>query len=94
MARFNIILKDDADSFMIGFESPPPFAAEMGSVVEVLPHVYGGDYTVTPIVDEDIVLPTKSKTMAEDLTVRKIPIYEMDNDRGGTTVYIAMEVEG
>lgn len=54
--------------------------------------VYIGDYDVTPTMEE-IVLATNKKLMTDDVTVHKIPVYETTNPTGGTTVYIAMEVE-
>ena len=52
---------------------------------------YDGDYEVTPKIDEATVLPTAQKLLARDVTVHKIPYYEMDNASGGTTVYIGSE---
>lgn len=54
------------------------------------PETYGGEYTVTPRMYEQ-VLETANKRMAEDVTVLQIPYYEVGNESGGTTVYIAME---
>ncbi|MBQ6679563.1 MAG: hypothetical protein IJM76_06020 [Lachnospiraceae bacterium] len=51
---------------------------------------YEGEYTVTPKMVEQ-VLETADKRMLDDVTVRAIPYYEVGNDQGGTTVYIAME---
>lgn len=49
---------------------------------------YDGEYKVTPKVTEQ-VLPTAKKFMNADVTVAKIPIYDVSNNSGGTTVYIA-----
>lgn len=54
---------------------------------------YEGEYEVTPIMDHNIVLEKEGKLMQNDVTVKSIPHYEMENESGGTTVYIAMEVE-
>ena len=51
---------------------------------------YEGEYVVTPRVEGQVLL-TKDKTMQDDLTVKGIPYYEMDN-QNGTTVYIGNEV--
>ena len=52
---------------------------------------FEGPYVVTPKMAEQ-VLPTKQKKMRDDLTVEKVPVYEVTNSAGGTTVYIASEV--
>ena len=52
---------------------------------------YEGEYEVTPKAFEPVVLPTKNKLLADDVTVTKVPYYEVSNETG-TTVYIASEV--
>ena len=49
---------------------------------------YAGSYEVTPDADGE-VLPTRSKTMSDDVTVRPIPYVETTNEAGGYTVSIA-----
>ena len=46
---------------------------------------YNGVYEVTP-KRHDQVLPTKDKTMREDVTVFEIPYYETANQYGNTYV--------
>ena len=53
---------------------------------------YEGEYVITPSAADAIVLPTESKVMQDDVTVRKIPYYETSNLSGGLTAYIASEV--
>lgn len=48
---------------------------------------YTGDYEVTPTPSEQI-LETKDKRMLDDVTVRAIPYFEVQNQTGGKTVYI------
>ena len=48
---------------------------------------YTGDYDVTPAFGQQ-VLPTKHKTMTDDVTVRAIPISRTTNPAGGKTIYI------
>ncbi len=50
---------------------------------------YEGDYEVTPSMKNDITLETAKKLMADNVTVKKIPRYDVSNEAGGTTVYIA-----
>lgn len=52
---------------------------------------YEGDYEIVPKAFEPVVLPTKNKLLADDVTVTKVPYYEVSNETG-TTVYIASEV--
>ena len=54
---------------------------------------YDGDYEVTPKIDEATVLPTAQKLLARDVTVKKIPYYEVSNNSGGLTIYIASDEE-
>lgn len=53
---------------------------------------YEGDYEVVPKVVSQ-VLNTENKRMNEDVTVKSVPYYEVSNVEGGTTVYIASEVD-
>ncbi len=52
--------------------------------------VYDGEYVVEPDI-EPIVLKTKAKSMSDDVTVKKIPVWETSNDAGGTTCLIGGE---
>ena len=49
---------------------------------------YEGDYEVTPSLSEDITLETAKKLMTDDVTVHKVPRYDVENTAGGITVYI------
>lgn len=51
---------------------------------------YTGPYTVTPKVEAQ-TLETAQKLMTDDVSVKAIPYYEMDN-KEGTTVFIGSEV--
>ena len=52
---------------------------------------YSGEYVVTPLAEEAVVLPTTNKILYDDVTVTKVPYFETSNT-SGTTVYIASEV--
>lgn len=52
---------------------------------------YQGNYTVIPKVEQQILL-TKGKTMLDNVVVYKIPYFEVSNNSGGETVYIADEI--
>ena len=47
---------------------------------------YTGEYEVTPKTYDEQVLPTKNKRMIDNLTVKKIPQYEVSNDSGYTLI--------
>lgn len=49
---------------------------------------YVGPYTVIPQVDNAVVLQTATKTMTDNVTVTKIPQYEVSNPAGGKTLTI------
>lgn len=51
-------------------------------------NAYEGAYEITPTVAGE-VLPTKYKTMTDDLTIKSIPRHDVSNLAGGTTIYIA-----
>lgn len=52
---------------------------------------YEGDYVITPQVNEQQELETKNKIMIKNLTIKKVPFYEVSNEEG-TTVFIGSEV--
>lgn len=56
------------------------------------PETYDGEYMVTPSPEAQ-VLETAKKLMKDDVTVKKIPFYNVSNTAGGSTVYIGKEVE-
>lgn len=49
---------------------------------------YEGEYEVVPSLAEDITLETAKKLMTDDVTVKKLPRYDVANEAGGTTVYL------
>ena len=48
---------------------------------------YTGDYTVTPAVEAQ-TLETENKRMIDDLTIKAIPFYSVDNLQQGQTIII------
>lgn len=66
--------------------------AEMpGSIVFSIQDQYDGPYEIIPKTEPQ-VLSTKEKTMMDDVTVREVPYFEVSNQFGGNTVYIAKEL--
>lgn len=51
---------------------------------------YSGPYDITPLFSAQ-VLPTAKRLMRQDVTVKKIPQYEVSNDYGGYTLIIGDE---
>lgn len=64
-------------------------SVNFGEVITVadLPH-YAGEYTVTPKTSSQ-TLETRDRVMTENLTVGKIPYFEVTNTANGKTVTIA-----
>lgn len=49
--------------------------------------MYEGPYDATPTVD-GLTLPTRRRSMSEDVSIEPIPIGSVSNDSGGRTVTI------
>lgn len=49
---------------------------------------YEGPYEVVSALRDEQTLPSEMRTTRRDILVRPIPIYEVDNPQGGTTVTI------
>lgn len=58
------------------------------STVQTATPSYEGEYEVTPLVHNPVVLETEGLRMTEDVTVHKIPQYEVSNISGGKTLII------
>lgn len=52
---------------------------------------YEGEYDVTPSTYNDQVLATRNLVMTKDVTVRKIPQFEVSNTSNGKTLIIGEE---
>lgn len=55
---------------------------------------YEGEYDVTPSTYNDKVLATQNLVMTRDVTVRKIPQFEVSNTSDGKTLIIGEEYYG
>lgn len=77
-------------------ECDQSFDADFGQIQHVTEYVggepYSGDYIITPQVNGQ-VMSTKNKVMIDDVTISAIPFFNVENTSGGSTVYIAKEVE-
>lgn len=92
MIRFNVSERKPV-SMTIGGKAPIRLTVGQAVVVpsgDAGP-VYDGSYVVIPKVEAQ-TLPTKDKRMADDVSIKGIPIYDVSNNAGGTTVYIGSEI--
>ena len=93
--QFAVSVSDQRFETEMRFDGNDHFEANFDAIHEVTVYKdadpYKGAYEVTPKVDAQ-VLPTAQKLMADDVTVKAIPIYDVSNNSGGSTVYIAREV--
>ena len=64
------------------------------SLINVVGEKYEGDYEVTPSTYNDKVLATRNLVMTKDVTVRKIPQFEVSNTSDGKTLIIGEEYYG
>lgn len=64
------------------------------SLINVVGEKYEGDYEVTPSTYNDKVMATRNLVMTKDVTVRKIPQFEVSNTAGGKTLIIGEEYYG
>lgn len=56
--------------------------------------LYTGSYEVTPKVAQSTVLETANKVLVKDVTVKKIPQFEVSNEANGKTLIIGEEYYG
>jgi DNA/RNA endonuclease YhcR with UshA esterase domain len=82
-------VENDASFIALFEESDNTFNTYFGEVIKVYDDVpqYDGIYEVTPKVTEQI-LPTAQRFLARDVTIEKIPYFEVTNNSGGMTVSI------
>ena len=76
-------------------ESSQTLLAKFGEIQTVTKYVggdpYDGDYMVTPKVIAQ-TMPTKDKVLVDDVHIASIPYFDVSNNSGGSTVYIAKEI--
>ena len=64
------------------------------SLINVVGEKYEGDYEVTPSTYSDKVMATQNMVMSKDVTIRKIPQFEVSNTAAGKTLIIGEEYYG
>lgn len=64
--------------------------AQMNAAITAQSDIYDdvAGYVITPSWEDDVVLPTKSKLMKENLTVKKIAQTSVSNEAGGITLIL------
>ena len=64
--------------------------AQMNAAITAQSDIYDdiAGYVITPSWEADVVLPTKSKLMNENLTVKKIAQSSVSNEAGGITLIL------
>lgn len=55
---------------------------------------YEGEYEVTPTFSVDLSMKTKGCAMKDDVTIKKMPQYEVTNASGGKTLILGDEYYG
>lgn len=61
------------------------------SLINVVGEKYEGDYEVTPSTYNDKVMATQNMVMSKDVTIHKIPQFEVSNTADGKTLIIGEE---
>lgn len=64
------------------------------SLINVVGEKYEGDYEVTPSTYNDKVMATQNMVMSKDVTICKIPQFEVSNTSDGKTLIIGEEYYG
>ena len=78
--EYDLELDRTEESFDLDLESPY-------IIQEIVGDLYTGDYVVDPDFEQNI-LPTRNKTLTQDVTVNAIDVSRVSNTSGGVTVYI------
>lgn len=76
--------------------SVPAIEVQLQNVVliSVAGKKYEGEYDITPSTYNDKVLATRNLVMSKDVTIRKIPQFEVSNPADGKTLIIGEEYYG
>lgn len=53
---------------------------------------YDGEYIITPKANKEQTMETLGKIMDNNVTIKAIPRYDVSNQSGGDTVFIAKEI--
>ena len=88
--RVNLKVEQDQTVFPLQVESNNvPINISIATPIQMIhADTYQGEYVVTPLANDQVVLETKDKAMLDDVTVLKVPRFQTSNEYG-TTFYIA-----
>lgn len=83
-------------AILITGPSVPAIEVQLQNVVliSVEGKKYEGEYDITPSAYNDKVLATRNLVMSKDVTIRKIPQFEVSNTADGKTLIIGEEYYG
>ena len=83
-------------AIVVTVPSAPVIEVQLQNVVliSVEGKKYEGEYDVIPSTYNDKVLATQNLVMTKDVTVRKIPQFEVSNTSNGKTLIIGEEYYG
>ena len=83
-------------AIVVAVPTAPTIEVQLQNVVliSVEGKKYEGEYDVTPSTYNDKVLATQNLVMTKDVTVRKIPQFEVSNTSNGKTLIIGEEYYG
>lgn len=83
-------------AIVVAVPTAPAIEVQLQNVVliSVEGKKYEGEYDITPSTYNDQVLATRNLVMSKDVTVRKIPQFEVSNTADGKTLIIGEEYYG
>ena len=86
--QLQLVSDSSATKIRLRFTEEPDFSLAFDSRIGGAEDLsYPGPYEVTPSVHEQS-LPTEGKRMSENVLVRSIPFYEVENTQRGKTAII------
>ena len=67
---------------------PIEITSSISPIISQRIETYNGEYNITPLAFEDIILNTKDKKLTDNIIVKEIPYYQTSNKENGYTVII------
>lgn len=82
-----ILVLDDEEELLLTLDEDEELLLTLEDYASSYP-IYDGDYVVTPRLNEEQVLETANKVMADNVTVNPVPVTITVNPYNGKTVVI------